>query len=267
MTTQPDHQHSPEWSRMLEQGDHLRHWRRWLRLLPTSPRCELCRAPFAGVGGVLVRALTGIGPSTLNPRYCNECELIGARFPGGAETDVAMLFVDIRGSTALAQDMTPAAFSAVIDRFYRVASDLLIDAGALIERLMGDEVTAIFAPGFAGPHYVREAVEAGRRLLEAGVGHDNSHLGVPVGVGVHAGRAFVGAVGQAGRLTTISALGDAVNVAARLAAMAGPGEMLVSDGACRVAGIDDPDLPARRLELKGRTAPVGVRVVTAATPG
>lgn len=267
MTTQPDRLHSPEWSRILEQGDHFRHWRRWLRLLPSAPRCELCRVPFAGAGGVLVRTVKGIKPSTLNPRYCNDCELIGAQFPGGAETDVAMLFVDIRGSTALAQDMTPAAFSAVIDRFYRVASDVLIDAGALIEKLIGDEVTAIFAPGFAGPLYVREAVEAGRRLLEAGVGHDDSHLGVPVGVGVHAGRAFVGAVGQAGRLTTISALGDVVNVAARLAAMAGPGEMLVSDDACRVAGVDHPGLPARRLELKGRTAPVGVRVVTAANPG
>jgi adenylate cyclase len=265
MTSQPDRLYSPAWERILEEGDHFRHWRRWLSLLPSDPRCELCRAPFGGAGGAVLRAVKGIKPSTLNPRYCNDCELIGAEYPGGAETDVAMLFVDIRGSTTLAQDMTPAAFSAVIDRFYRVASDVLIDAGALIEKLIGDEVTAIFAPGFAGPGYVREAVEAGRRLLEAGTGHD-SELGVPVGAGVHAGRAFVGAVGQAGRLITISALGDAVNVAARLASLAGPGEMLVSDDACRMAGLDGPGYPARRLELKGRTVPVGVRVVTAANP-
>ncbi|HSK96440.1 MAG TPA: hypothetical protein VK891_07480, partial [Euzebyales bacterium] len=81
MTTQPDRLHSPEWSRILEQGDHFRHWRRWLRLLPSDPRCELCRAPFAGAGGVLVRTVKGIRPSTLNPRYCNDCELIGAQFP------------------------------------------------------------------------------------------------------------------------------------------------------------------------------------------
>jgi adenylate cyclase len=163
--------------------------------------------------------------------------------------------------------MTPAAFSAVIDQFYRVASDVLIDAGALIEKLIGDEATAIFSPGFAGPHYVRRAIDAGRRLLEAGVGTGDSRLGVPVGVGVHAGRAFVGAVGEAGRLITISALGDTVNVAARLASMAGPGEMLVSDDACRMASIDGLAYPARHLELKGRTAPVGVRVVTAANRG
>jgi adenylate cyclase len=263
MTLPPDRLHSPAWSRILEQGDHFRHWRRWLRLLPSAPRCELCRVPFAGAGGALVRAVKGIKPSSLNPRYCNDCELIGAQFPGGAETDVAMLFVDIRGSTALAQDMTPVAFSAVIDRFYRVTCDVLIEAGALIEKLIGDEVTAIFAPGFAGPDYVREAVDAGRRLLDASVGHGADHLGVPVGVGVHAGRAFVGAVGQAGRLITISALGDTVNVAARLASMAGPGEMLVSDAALRQAGIAHLTYPARHLELRGRETPIDVRVVTA----
>jgi adenylate cyclase len=267
MTPQPDRATSPQWSRILEQGDHFRHARRWFSLLPSSPRCELCLAPFAGVGGTLLRAVRGIKPSTLNPRYCNDCELIGAEFPGGAETDVAMLFVDIRGSTTIAQDLTPAAFSAVIDRFYRVVTDVLIDAGGLIEKLVGDEVTAIFARGFAGPTYVRDAVEAGFRLLEAGSGRDDSALGVPVGVGVHAGRAFVGAVGQAGRMVTISALGDTVNVAARLASLAGPGEMLVSEDACRAAGIADQGRPARLLELKGRATPVSVRVVTAANLG
>ena len=265
MTPQPDHMDSVAWSRILEQGDQFRHWRRWLRLLPSDPRCELCLAPFSGFGGRLLRATKGIGPSTLNPRYCNDCELLSAEYPGGAETDVAMLFVDIRGSSALAEGMTPAAFSAVIDRFYRVATEVLIASGALIEKLIGDEVTAIFARGFAGPQYVRQAVDTGTRLLASGsTPADDGHLGVPVGVGVHSGRAFVGAVGQAGRLTTISALGDTVNVAARLASRAGPGEMLVSETAYRAAGLNDSGHATRHLELKGRTTPVAVRVVTAA---
>lgn len=264
MTPQPDRLHSAAWSRILEQGDHFRHARRWFSRLPSAPRCELCLAPFSGVGGAVLRTVKGIRPSTLNPRYCNDCELLSAECPGGAETDVAMLFVDIRGSTTLAEDMTPVAFSAVIDQFYRVATDVLIEAGALIEKLMGDEVTAIFAPGFAGPEYVRSAINAGSSLLGAGVEPGDSDVGVPVGVGVHAGRAFVGAVGRAGRMITISALGDTVNVAARLASLAGPGEMLVSNAACRMADIDAREYPARQLELKGRTTPVGVRVVTAA---
>jgi adenylate cyclase len=267
MAPSPGYTYSEEWRRILERGDHFRPYRQVLRLLPSDPRCELCRVPFSGVGGALVRAVKGIRPSTLNPRFCNDCELLGDEYPGGAETDVAMLFVDIRGSTTLAEGLTPWDFSAVIDRFYRAATAVLIDADALIEKLIGDEVTAIFAPGFAGRHYVRRAIEAGARLLELGdAGHDG-HVGVPLGVGVHAGRAFVGAVGTSGGMTTISALGDTVNVAARLVSLAGPGEMFVSDSAYHAAGLDDHRHPAHRLELKGRTTPVGVRVMTVATSG
>jgi adenylate cyclase len=267
MTPTPDYTYSTEWRRILEHGDHFLPYRRILRLMPAAPRCELCRAPFGGVGGAFMRTVRGIRPSTLNPRFCNDCELIGAQYPGGAEADVAMLFVDIRGSTTLAEGLTPWDFSAVIDRFYRAATDVLVDAGALIEKLIGDEVTGIFARGFAGRHYVRSAITAGSRLLELGDPGVRSSIGVPVGVGVHAGRAFVGAVGKTGTMTTISALGDTVNVAARLASNAGPGEMLVSDDAYAAAGLDDQRHSARCLELKGRTAPVGVRVVTAATAG
>jgi adenylate cyclase len=260
------HLHSDAWSRILEQGDQFRQYRRWLRLLPSNPRCELCNAPFAGVGGAFVRGFKGIKPSKLNPRYCNDCELFGEEYPGGAEVDVGMLFSDIRGSTTLAEGMTPREFSAVIDRFYRETTDVLIAAGALIEKLNGDGVTAIFAPGFAGPSYVRRAVEAGARLLTAGGVGSDGRLGVPIGVGIHAGRAFVGAVGHAGGLTTISALGDTVNVAARLASVAGPGEMLVSEVAYDAAGLDDQRHPVRRLQLKGRATPVDVRVMAGADP-
>lgn len=262
MAPSSGHLHSEEWSRILEQGDQFKHLRRWLRLLPSDPRCELCQAPFAGVGGAFVRSVKGIRPSTLNPRYCNDCELLGAEFPGGAEVNVAMLFSDIRGSTSMAEGMSAWEFSGVIDRFYRESTGVLIDAGALIEKLNGDGVTAIFAPGFAGRSYVRHAIEAGSRLLTIGGGDDGRQLGVPIGVGVHAGRAFVGAVGEAGGLTTISALGDTVNVAARLSSVAAAGELLVSEVAYASAGLERHHHPSRRLQLKGRSTPVDVRVIT-----
>lgn len=262
-----DHRHaaSTEWSAILERGEHFRPYRRWLRLLPSDPRCELCLAPFTSVGGALVRTLAGVRPSTLNPRFCNHCERLSADFPGGAEAHVAMLFVDIRGSTGLAEHLTPSAFSAIVDRFYRGATDVLVDAGALIEKLAGDEVTAICVPGFAGAGYVRHAIESGVRLLELSGTTAEAHLGVPIGVGVHTGRAFVGAIGRARHMTTISALGDTVNVAARLASMAAPGELLVSEAAVTEAGVDPTPLPARQLELKGRASAVDVRVLTVRT--
>ena len=211
----------------------------------------------------MVRTFKGIKPSALNPRYCNDCELVSEDHPGGAEADVALLFADIRGSTTLAETMEPADYSAVISRYFSEASHVLIHSGALIDNLAGDGVNAIYARGFAGDHYVRKAIDAGLHLLEV-TGHGpGREPWVPIGVGVHWGRAFVGGIGEAGRLVTISALGDSVNVAARLASVAAKGEAVVSEAACQQAGLDCHDYPSKQLKLKGRAEPVTAHVISA----
>jgi adenylate cyclase len=88
-----------------------------------------------------------------------------------------------------------------------------------------------------------------------------AQLEIPVGVGVHAGVAYFGAVGTADGLTNITAIGDSVNTAARLAAKAGAGEILISDYALQAAGVAGDDLEQRSLELKGISDPVLVRVM------
>ncbi len=84
---------------------------------------------------------------------------------------------------------------------------------------------------------------------------------IPVGIGVHSGVAYFGALGTADGLTNISAIGDEVNTAARLASKAAAGEIIVSEQALRAAGIDGSELESRRLELSGISEPVLVRVV------
>jgi len=263
MSTNPRPIPSKEWEDILERGDHFRHLRWLFRWLPNDPRCELCLAPFAGIGGSMVRTFKGIKPSALNPHYCNDCELVSEDHPGGAEADVALLFADIRGSTTLAETMEPADYSAVINRYFSEASRVLIHGGALIDNLAGDGVNAIFARGFAGDHYVKRAIDAARRLLEI-TGHgQGEEPWVPIGVGVHWGRAFVGGIGGAEGLVTISALGDSVNVAARLASVASKGEAVVSEAACHQAGLDCDTYPSRNLNLKGRREPVVAHVISA----
>ena len=114
----------------------------------------------------------------------------------------------MRGSTTLAEKMVPSEFSRLIDRFYRVATDILVDADAWIEKLIGDEVTGLFIPGYAGPHHARLAVEAAQAILQA-TGHSSPEgPWIPVGVGVHTGIAYVGTVGKGGGMIEITALGD-----------------------------------------------------------
>ena len=163
----------------------------------------------------------------------------------------------------MAERIGPAEFSKLIDRFYKTTQDVLIDDGALIEKLVGDEVASIFVPGFAGPHYARKAVEAARKLLLV-TGHgDSNGPWIPVGVGVHSGRAWVGAVGSASGVVEMTALGDAPNVTARLASSAGKGEVLVSEDAWNASQFAIPAVDERLLSLKGRKGPVRVKVLVA----
>jgi adenylate cyclase len=230
--------------------------RRIFSLLPRDPRCKFCNAPFQGIGGTAVRALYGKTQSNLNPRFCNMCDEASRRFPGGAEVPMSMLFADVRGSTALSEKMTPTEFRQLINRFYTNATRIIVHEDGLVEKLAGDAVAAFWGAGFAGPHYVLRTVRVAQELAQAMVQQD-----IPVGIGVHAGVAYFGAMGTADGLTEISAIGDEVNLAARLASKAAAGEIIVSERALEQAGMDLAAYPARSLELKGISNLIPVRVL------
>lgn len=252
------------WADYLHGRDTIGRWeRRLFGLLPRDPRCKLCSAPFKGAGGVVMRQV-GYGPSRKNPRFCNMCENYIRRHRGGAEVPMSFLFADIRGSTTIAERISSVEFTALMNRFYAVANRVIIDHDGLVDKLVGDEVIAFFPP-YVGNH-ARAAIEAARGLLQA-VGYGPSaEPWVPAGVGVHSGRAYYGVVGTEDTVTDITALGDDVNVAARLVGLAGPGEILVSDAAASSSGLDLGAAERRALELKGRTQPVSVRVLRLAPP-
>jgi adenylate cyclase len=244
----------------------LREFRKLMKLVPKNPRCKVCYAPFSGIGGRFVKLVFDREPSALNPTICNICENFAREHPGGAEVEISMLFADVRGSTTLAEGMAPLEFSRIIDRFYRTATEVLIEKDAWIEKLIGDEVTGLFIPGYVGPQHARVAVEAAQAILQA-TGHGKPEgPWIPVGVGVHTGIAYVGAVGKKGAMMEITALGDAVNTAARLASKAGPGEIIVSEQTWNAAGLKKNDIETQLLQLKGRSEPVEVHVLRVTSP-
>lgn len=226
------------------------------RHLPGDPRCRICHSPFHGIGGLALGALFGRKQSSLNPRFCNVCEDTAKKHPGGAEVEMSMLFADVRGSTALSEGMAPSEFSKLINRFYIGATNVITEEDGLVEKLAGDAVAAFWGAGFAGKDYVARALRAAQKIVK--VMHKQD---IPVGIGVHAGVAFFGAMGSEGGLVNISAIGEEVNTAARLASKAAAGEIIVSEAALARTDIDPSGLEVRRLELKGLSQPVTVRVM------
>lgn len=238
------------WRQMLT-GDYprLHSMRRMWGALPTGPRCKLCNAPFRGPGGLLMRGL-GYGPSKLNRRLCKWCLRAVGKHPGGAEVEVSVLFADVRGSTGLAERMSPGEFSKLLARFYGAAAEVIDEQDGIVDKFVGDAAVALFIPGFAGPGHAAAAIAAARELLEH-TGNDGPTPWIPVGVGVHTGTSFVGSVGE-GDARDFTALGDTVNAASRLSGLAGAGEILISAESAAAAGLDTSGLERRSLELRGR---------------
>lgn len=235
--------------------------RQLFALLPSDPRCVSCLAPFEGFGGTLVKAVLNRRRSTSNPLMCNTCEDLIRRLEYGTEVEMSMLFADIRGSTPLAEGMTPTEFKELIDRFYSETTHVLAHSYAVIDKLVGDEVSAYYVPAFIGKNFALQAVEAAQEILKA-TGHTN-HEGpwAPTGVGLHTGRAYFGAVSSKEGLVELTALGDAVNTASRLATKAAAGEIVISEDTILKTGIDTANLEKRTLELKGKSAPMNVWVM------
>lgn len=251
--------------RLVLLGEHtqLHGIRRRMRVFPSDPRCKLCSAPFGGLGGAVLKHL-GYGRFPANPSLCGKCiiqfQQLGV---AGVEIPVTLLFADVRGSTALAERMRPTEFRAYLDRLYRIASATVLRHDGLVDKIVGDEVVALFFAGVSGQDHAAAGIRAGTELLERVGAADASPLGpIPVGVGIHTGEAFVGTTGLDGSVHDFTALGDAVNLTARLASAAAAGELLVTDAAAAAADwTPGEDAERRTLEVRGRQEPIGVLAV------
>ena len=184
------------------------------------------------------------------------------KYPGGTEVELSMLFVDVRGSTSLAERMNASDYSRLMNRFYKAATDVLIRTDAFIDQFVGDEAIGLYFPLFTGPNHARAAVMGAQELLRAMGYGGKQEPWIPVGVGVHTGIVFFGTIsGSEGSVTDLAALGDNVNITARIASKAGSGEALISEVAYTSAGLNLGNLEQRQLELKGKSEPMDIRVL------
>jgi adenylate cyclase len=263
----PDMTPEEEWAAFLGGTHPHLHDKSPLRLIPSNPRCKLCQAPFGAPGRFVLRRY-GFVPWEKNPKICGRCfkglQTQAEMCPtseddvSGAEIELSMLFADVRGSSKIARTMSNLEFSRLMNRFYRVSKEVLVEDDAIIEKYVGDEVVGLFIPLMTGPEHAQVAIRAAEDLLLA-TGHGSPEgPWVPLGAGVHTGRAFVGVVGS-GPSTDFTALGDPVNIAAHLASQAAIGEVLVTTGSAAAAHLSLDGLEHRHVSLKGH--PVDAVVV------
>jgi adenylate cyclase len=234
-------------------GKTARH--RWMnRRLPNDPRCRLCLVPFGGVGRI-----TRVQPSRKNPNFCMACFETAPL--GGSDMEVGVLFADIRGFTSWCEGRAPEEVERVLNRFYAVSASVLAERDAIIDKMVGDEVMALFLPAF--PSLREKACDvmvqsAGEILRRLGAGEQM----LPIGVGVNFGVARVGNVGD-GSVKDFTAVGDVVNTAARLQGCAQPGQIVMSDAVYERLGDQYPGATPLSITVKGKADSVPVHVLAA----
>jgi adenylate cyclase len=236
-------------------------YRRFFLHLPSDPRCASCYYPFEGMGGTIMRSLFGVRPSRMNPHFCNMCEQFAEKYPGGAEVEITILFADIRGSTKLAERMNPTEFSELINRFYNTTTSILFEYDAMVEKIAGDAITAFFTEGFSRENPALAAVKAAKEIIKATGHQTQSGPWAPLGIGIHTGMAYVGAVRGDTGVNEVAVLGDTANTGARLCSMARTGEIYISQVTASAAGLNDAGVEKRKLNLKGRSEPVEAWVI------
>lgn len=251
------------WRTFLTTGDYkdktlMRHI---FKILPGTSRCAICYVPFEGSGSFFSKHIFKKYRSNHNPKFCSTCEDFAKKYRGGVEIELSLLFADVRGSTSLAEKLNPTEFRNLINRFYSVSTNVLVREDAMIDKIIGDQVSGMFLPGFTGPHHARKALNAAKQLLQE-TGHGSSEKPwIPLGVGIHTGIAFVGSLGTEQGSSDVTVLGDVPNTAARLSSSAKIGEILISQSAIQSIGTDMDGLEQRELKLKGKSETTKVRVL------
>jgi adenylate cyclase len=186
----------------------------------------------------------------------------------GQERYLVSLFVDMRGSTQLAEKRLPFDTVFIVNRFLGAVSQAVIDNGGQPNQFVGDGMLALFGLATGQRNACRQALKAASAIavnveeLNQFLSHD---LREPIrfGIGIHGGEVIVGDIGYRDHMV-FTALGDAVNVAARLQDMTKTlaCEAIVSEEIRITAGLGDDDLPQQEVAIRGRAEPMIVRTVT-----
>lgn len=175
----------------------------------------------------------------------------------GHKNDATILFADIRGFTAFAENREPEAVVDMLNTYFEIATTAILAYGGYVDKFIGDAVLGVFGVPVYRKDHVERAVRAAMDLmaqLHRPHIHDNPLLS-SVGIGIHTGPIVSGNIGSQAKME-YTVIGDTVNLASRLSSLAQGGEVLVTDPVCRALDAKICTEAAGRREIKGKAAPV-----------
>lgn len=182
----------------------------------------------------------------------------------GEKREVTLLFMDVRDFTGLAESLPPEKVVGILNEVLGRCADAVLTCGGTLDKFLGDGLMAVFGAPVQREDDALRAVQAARMMMEAVEGYvRDSRVSahplprdVELGIGINSGAVVVGNIGSAQR-TEYTCIGDAVNVASRLCALAGVGEILIGERTAELVGAHELEsLPPVRLKGKARMVPL-----------
>ncbi|HLM56512.1 MAG TPA: adenylate/guanylate cyclase domain-containing protein [Pyrinomonadaceae bacterium] len=182
---------------------------------------------------------------------------------GGTNQTVTVLFADIRGFTRLSEQAPPEHVVQLLNHYFTAMTDVIFSHGGTLDKYLGDGLMALFGAPAATPqdacNAVAAAAEMQRRMEPINEQLRRDGIAeISIGIGLHTGVATVGYIGSEKR-SEYTAIGDTVNLAARLEQNAGPGQILLSEAAFEAArGANCKFRPRPPITVKNRVQPVPI---------
>jgi class 3 adenylate cyclase len=175
---------------------------------------------------------------------------------GGQVAEVTILFADLGGYSTYAESRAPADVVALLNRYFAAALPAILEEGGTPMQLPGDAVIALFGAPTPRPDHAGRACRAAHAILKR-----TAHLAEPpidgprFHIGINSGPALVGNIGS-DEYRNFTAIGDTVNVAARLQNVADAGGIVVGPETARLLDGAVDLVPLGAISVKGRTQPV-----------
>lgn len=217
-----------------------------------ASQCSVCGTMLSGALSAVYRTF-GIKRSPRNPNICTRCS---THVEEGRMVEITVLFADLSSFTEMTQDLGAEKTHEVVDAYLRMASEVLTKHGAFIDKYVGDAVMALFNVPIRHDDHARRAVAAASELNDGlkSLGA-RFNLALQASTGIATGHARVGKLGSDDS-KDYTAIGDVVNLAARLQSKAGAGEILISEASYNQSPEAFPDAKAEQAVLKGFRDPV-----------
>jgi adenylate cyclase len=199
----------------------------------------------------------------LQPSQAHRAIMQGAEL--GTEREIAVMFCDLRGFTALSEHRLPYDVVFLLNRYFAAMGEAITDSDGHIDKFIGDGIMALFGMKSNPVSGSRQALAAAARLsaridgLNAAFAHELPQK-LKIGIGIHSGMAVLGEMGW-GTAKGLTAIGDCVNTASRLESMTKEygAELIVSEDVERNCGLDLSPWPSHEITVRGRTTPLIIR--------